>query len=201
MKNYFIIHGSFGSSQDHWFPWLENQIKCGGGSCYNLDFPVGENRQTYQNWEMVLNSVKRFINEESVFFCHSIACIFLVKYCIRNNIKIGKAIMISGFNQMLGLDEDYDNVNCTMYTNQAEKFKDLCKERVCYLSENDPYVKYDKLIEFAKLIDAKTIISKTAGHFNRVTGYTKFEELLQYVDTKQCVPKFHVNVIQNPRKK
>lgn len=31
MKNYFIIHGSFGSSQDNWFPWLEKKILTGGG--------------------------------------------------------------------------------------------------------------------------------------------------------------------------
>ncbi len=32
MKNYFIIHGSFGSSQENWFPWLENKIiERGGG--------------------------------------------------------------------------------------------------------------------------------------------------------------------------
>ena len=30
MKNYFIIHGSFGSSQENWFPWLEETLKRGG---------------------------------------------------------------------------------------------------------------------------------------------------------------------------
>ena len=181
MKNYFIIHGSFSSSQSNWFPWLEKQIIGQGNQCINLDFPIGENKQTYQNWEMVLNSVKRFINKDSVFFCHSISCIFLVKYCIKNNIKIGKAIFVSGFNQYLGLDEDYDYVNCTMYTNRCGEFKDLCKERVCYMAKNDPYVKWDKLTEFAQLIDAKQVISENAGHFNKDAGYTKFKELLQYV--------------------
>ena len=27
MKNYFIIHGSFGNSKENWFPWLENELK------------------------------------------------------------------------------------------------------------------------------------------------------------------------------
>lgn len=31
MKNYFIIHGSFGNSQENWFPWLEKELS-GGGS-------------------------------------------------------------------------------------------------------------------------------------------------------------------------
>lgn len=56
MKNYFIIHGSFGHSQENWFPWLEEQIKREGASCINLDFPIGVSKQNYSNWEMVLNS-------------------------------------------------------------------------------------------------------------------------------------------------
>lgn len=181
MKNYFIIHGSFGSSQENWFPWLENKIKQQGNLCINLDFPIGAGKQNYQNWEMVLNSVKRFIKEDSVFFCHSISCIFLVKYCVKNNIKIGKVIFVSGFNQYLGLDEDYDDVNCTMYTNRAKEFKNLCKERICYYSKNDPYVKLEKLKEFANLIDAKQIVSSDAGHFNESAGYTQFDDLLKYL--------------------
>lgn len=32
MKNYFIIHGSFGSSGENWFPWLEETlVNIGGG--------------------------------------------------------------------------------------------------------------------------------------------------------------------------
>lgn len=87
--------------------------------------------------------------------------------------------MVAGFNQYLGLDEDFDDVNCTMYTNCAEKFRDLCKQRICYFSDNDPYVRFDKLKEFASLIDAQERLVSGAGHFNKNAGYTKFEELLK----------------------
>ena len=160
---------------------LNNKLSGGGRKCISLDFPIGCGKQNYRNWEMVLDSVKRFINEDSVFFCHSISCIFLVKYCIKNNIEIGDAVLVSGFNNYLGLDEDYDDVNCTMYTNRCEEFKKLCKNRVCYYSKNDPYVKFDKLVEFARAIDAKEIVVDDAGHFNKMAGYTQFKDLLQYV--------------------
>ncbi len=182
MKNYFIIHGSFGNSQENWFPWLENEILRGGEKrCFNLDFPIGVNKQTYQNWEMVLDSIKRFINEDSVFFCHSISCIFLVKYCVKHNLKIGKAVFVSGFNHYLGLDEDFDDVNCTMFTNRTNEFKKLCKERVCFFSYNDPYVTLEKLQEFAEKVDARKVVVKDAGHFNKASGYTKFGELLKEI--------------------
>lgn len=38
MKNYFIIHGSFGNSQENWFPWLEKQIIGGGISASTSTF-------------------------------------------------------------------------------------------------------------------------------------------------------------------
>lgn len=177
-----IIHGSFGNSQSNWFSWLENEIsKNSRGGVFNLDFPIGEDRQNYKNWEMVLDSVKRFITKDSVFFCHSISCIFLVKYCIKNNIKIGKAVFVSGFNQYLGLDEAYDTVNCTMYTTRASEFSKLCKQRVCFYSKNDPYVKLEKLTEFVDLIKATPMCVENAGHFNSESGYTKFEDLLKFI--------------------
>lgn len=130
---------------------------------------------------MVLNSVKRFITPDSVFFCHSISCVFLVKYCVKNNIKIGKAIFVSGFNQYLGLNEDYDDVNCTMFTNRCGEFKNLCSTRICYYSKNDPYVKLEKLEEFASLVDGEKIIIENGGHFNKAAGYLKFNEILKHI--------------------
>lgn len=181
MKNYFIIHGSSGSSQENWFPWLEETLKRGGEQVFNLDFPIGVNRQTYQNWEMVLNSVKRFINEESIFFCHSISCVFLVKYLTRNNLKIGKAIFVSGFNHYLGLGEDFDDVNCTMFTNKLGEIESLAKERICIYSKNDPYVRLEKLEEFAKETKAKEVCIEDGGHFNTASGYNTFEFLLSLI--------------------
>ncbi len=181
MKNCFIIHGSFGDANEQWLPWLESELERGGVRVYNLDYPTGIDRQNYNNWEIVLDSVRRYITPDSVFICRSISCIFLVKYCIKHNLKIGKAIMMSGFNQMLGLNEEYDYVNCTMYTNRIEEFKNLCKERICYYSENDPYVPLNKLKEFIIKIDAKPILVKNAGHFNTDSGYAQFEELLKLI--------------------
>ncbi len=31
MKNYFIIHGTFGHNKENWFPWLETELKNQGG--------------------------------------------------------------------------------------------------------------------------------------------------------------------------
>lgn len=64
-----------------------------------------------------------------------------------------------------------------MYTDEIEKFIPLCKQRVCYYSKNDPYIKLEALQDFAKSINAKEIVYEKAGHFNEKAGYTSFDDL------------------------
>ena len=95
MKNYFIIHGTFGHNQENWFGWLENKLTQQGFNVYNFNYPtpIGHN---FENWSKVLDQAKKHINDESVFICHSSAPIFLIKYCLTNNLKIGKLISVCG---------------------------------------------------------------------------------------------------------
>ena len=62
MKNYFIIHGSYGHSKENWFPWLEEKIKQKGYDVFNFNYPT-PNGQNFENWSKVLDQVKDKINE------------------------------------------------------------------------------------------------------------------------------------------
>lgn len=179
MKNYFIIHGSYGHSKENWFPWLEEKIKQKGYDVFNFNYPT-PNGQNFKNWSKVLDQVKDKINEESIFICHSIGCVFLAKYCINNNLKIEKCIFVSGCNNYFSL-ENFDKINKDMYTDEIYKFIDLCNKRICIYSKDDPYLKIDALENFAKAIKAETYIYENAGHFNENAGYTTFEDLLKLI--------------------
>ena len=91
MKNYFIIHGTFGHNKENWFPWLEQELVNLGYEVFNFNYPTPKGHN-FENWSKVLDQAKDKITEESVFICHSSAPIFLIKYCLTNNIKIGKLI-------------------------------------------------------------------------------------------------------------
>ncbi|MBQ8424470.1 MAG: alpha/beta hydrolase [Clostridia bacterium] len=177
MKNYFIIHGTYGHNKENWFPWLENKLKEQGYEVFNFNYPTPEGHN-FENWSKVLDKVKDKINNESVFVCHSIGCVFLAKYCLSNNIRIGKCIFVSGCNNYYFL-EDFDKINKFMYTDEINKFINLCNERICIYSKDDPYIKIDALESFAQSINAKKIIYEKAGHFNEKAGYTEFEDLLK----------------------
>ena len=180
MRNYVIIHGSFGNSQEHYLPWLKKQLEKEGGEVVCLDFPIGVGKQCYKNWETKLNEYKNKINKDTIFIGRSIGPIFAIKYIMENNLKINKLIAVSGFNNYSVDGGDYDKVNESMFVDNLNKFKQHCNEVVCVISENDPYVKLHALKDFAQQLAVKIINIKDGGHFNADSGYgEKFEQLLE----------------------
>ena len=80
MNNYIIIHGSFGSKDGNWFPWLKKELE---DREYKVDvpqMPVGVGNQNFENWEKELNKLS--INEKTTIIAHSIAPVFICKYLV-----------------------------------------------------------------------------------------------------------------------
>ena len=181
VKNYFIIHGSFGNSKEHYLPWLKKELE-GKGEVICIDFPIGKDLQNYDAWEQTLLKYKDKINKDSVFIGRSIAPIFIIKFCLKNNFNIKKLISVSGFNCFIN-NPEYDYVNKSFLLNSIDEFKNHCNEIVCFYSDNDPFVPFFQLDIFARCLDSKKVILHGAGHFNSDSGYKeKFEDLLYYID-------------------
>ena len=182
-NNYILIHGSFGSPFVNWFPWLRKELESKELEVYTPDFPTGVGYQNYQNWSKVLKCYLEagIINENTTFYAHSIAPIFVCKFLVENKIKVKRLVFVCGFNNYLGINEEYDNVNESMYFDNLEDIKNYCNDIICYYSDNDPYVKYEKEKEFADTIATKQILINNGGHLNAESGYTEFEDLLKFI--------------------
>lgn len=182
-NNYFIIHGSFGNPFVNWIPYLRNKIEISGGEVYTPDFPTGVSYQNYENWSKLLMIYLEsgIINENTVIFAHSIAPIFICKFLVNNKIKVKRLVFVCGFNNYLGINEDYDAVNESMYFDNLVDIKNYCDDIVCFYSNNDPYVKYQAEKEFADTITDNQIMISGGGHLNSESGYQEFEELLKYI--------------------
>ena len=182
-NNYFIIHGSFGNPYVNWIPYLRNKIEISGGEVYTPDFPTGVSYQTYENWSKLLMAYVEsgIINENTVIFAHSIAPIFVCKFLVSNKLKVKRLVFVCGFNNYLGINQDYDSVNESMYFDNLVDIKNYCDDIVCLYSNNDPYVKYQAEKEFADAITDNQIMISGGGHLNSESGYQEFEELLKYI--------------------
>ena len=177
MKKYFIVHGSYGTANEHYIPWLKTELENRGDKVIALNFPIGKDVQTYDSWSMVLDKYKNEIDEETIFIGRSIGPIFIIKYLIENNLKIKSLYSISGFNCFINIP-DYDYVNKTFFLDEIKDVDKLIAKRVCFISKNDPYVPYYLLDMFTHNLKAEVVLKENAGHFNEDSGYSKFVELL-----------------------
>ena len=182
-NNFFIIHGSYASPFSNWIPWLRSNIEDNGYTVYTPDFPSGVGYQNYTNWSKLLNSYveANLIGENTTIFAHSIGPIFVCKYLIENKIKVNRLVFVCGFNNYLGINEEYDNVNQSMYIDNLSDIKEYCDDIICLYSDNDPYVSFDVEKEFADTITEHQHIIFDGGHLNSEFGYDEFDKLLEYI--------------------
>lgn len=182
-NNYLLVHGSFSSPFSNWIPWLRNKIEEQGETVYTPDLPSGVGYQTYESWSKIMKCYveANIINENTVIFAHSIAPVFISKFLVENKIKVKRCIFVCGFNNYLGINEEYDAVNKSMYFDNLSDVKNYCDDIVCFYSDNDPYVKYEVEKEFADATATKQIMISGGGHLNSESGYQEFQELLKYL--------------------
>lgn len=179
MYDYVIIHGSYGSPFENWFPWLYGELTAKGKNVLVPQFPCGEGIQNYDNWRKVLDSYKHLINENTTIIGHSLSPAFVVDYLINNNLKVNDLIFAAPFYGLINIPE-FDAVNSPFFTKKHfDRIGKLSNRRICFISRNDPYVPNDLSESFAKEIAAQIIYVDNAGHFNASAGYTKFECLLE----------------------
>ena len=174
---YLIIHGSFGSKDGNWFPWLKEKLEEKSEEVILPQMPVGVGKQNFDSWAAVLDELN--IDEQTTIIAHSIAPVFVCKYLIARKRKVAKLIFVCGFNNYLGINEEFDTVNQPMFTDNLARIKEYCNDITCLYSDNDPYVPLEVEKEFADTLTDKQIIIHNGGHLNTESGYTKFDELLK----------------------
>ena len=153
MKNYIVLHGSFGSKDGNWFPWLREELENKNKEVAVPQMPVGVGNQNFDNWSKEFGKLK--INENTIIIAHSIAPVFVCKYLIINKIKVKKLIFVCGFNNYLGIDKDFDAVNEPMFIDNIEDVKKYCDDIVCYYS--DFFCPFEVIQNFLIIKTARTI--------------------------------------------
>jgi predicted alpha/beta hydrolase family esterase len=68
-----------------------------------------------------------------------------------------------------------------MYFDNLKDVKQYANEIICFYSDNDPYVRYEKEKEFADRISTEQVMLNNAGHINAETGFDTFEDIVSYL--------------------
>ena len=186
MTNIIIVHGTCGTPEENWFPWLKDELTKLDCNVFVPKFPTPKN-QSLKSWLEVFKDYEKYLDKNTIIVGHSLAPAFLLSVLENLNNPIKAAFFVAGFvGEPLGI-EKFDKLNKT-FTSKTfnwEKVIKNCKKFFVYSSSNDPYVPISKGEDLAKKLKTKLITIKNAGHFSAGTGgYTTFDILLEKIKSE-----------------
>ncbi len=149
-----LIHGTFGSPEENWFPWMKEELEQLGHQVAVPRFPTPQN-QSIETWRAHFYQYETLIDEDSILIGHSLGVAFLLD-SIKRSKSIRTVFLVSGFTGLLG-EKTFDDLNKTFVQRdiQWKAIKKKCTYFFVYHSDNDPYVPITYATELAqKLEDA-----------------------------------------------
>ncbi len=181
MANVFIIHGTGGSPEINWFPWLKKELENLGCKVFVPKFPTPEN-QSLESWLEVFEKYRKYLDENSIVVGHSLGPAFLLSVIENLDKPIKASFFVSGFIGFLN-NPDFDGLNKTFVDKRFDwnKIRKNCKRFYVINSDNDPYVPLEKGKHIAEKLGAELVVLKNAGHISQESGYTKFGLLLEMI--------------------
>lgn len=184
--NAFIIHGTGGSPEGNWFPWLKERLESIGVTTYVPRFPLNE-EQSLTNWMNEFDKYREYLNEDSIIIGHSLGPGFILNILENIDFKIRAAFLVSPFLGAVN-NEYYDARNKTFVIDKDfdfEKIKKHCSKFYTYHGNDDPYVPLAKAEYVTEKLGAQFKVIEGGGHLNAEFNYFQFEVL--YEDIKETV--------------
>lgn len=180
MKTAIIFHGTKGSPEENWFPWLKDELEKLNYKVFVPRFPTPEN-QNLNSWLKVFKNYKKYLKKDTILIGHSIGCAFILDILERIGTKANTCYLIAGFLGLLNIEVDKWNKTISDKEFNWKKIKNNCNKFILFYSDNDPYVPITKAEELKEKLNAQLILVKGSGHFNKASGYIQFEKLLKKI--------------------
>jgi uncharacterized protein len=166
----YIIHGYMAHPENHWFPWLKNNLDAIGVETDILLMPDSSNPKVNE-WISFLQKTIHRHDERTFFVAHSLGCITLLRYLnIMDTMdRIGGMILVSGFAESLPLHPELDEFTDTHIDYRA--IMGIAPKRSVIVSDNDLIVPPELTITFCSKLNASLVEVKGGGHFMGSEGF------------------------------
>ncbi|HNY25339.1 MAG TPA: alpha/beta hydrolase [Alphaproteobacteria bacterium] len=177
-KKIIILHGTGGSPEGNWFPWLKEKLERHGNIVYVPKLPTPEN-QSLQNWLVAFYNQVPSLDENTILIGHSCGAAFILNILEKLNKPVKESVFVSGFINKLG-NKYFDDLNETFIENNFdwERIKSNAGKITILYGDNDPYIPLKAAQRLAEKLKQPITIIKNGGHLNAEFGFTKFDELL-----------------------
>ena len=181
MTRAFILHGTEGSPNSNWFPWLKDVLERRDVTVTVPRFQTPD-RQSLESWRGTFMSDLGKWNKETnrILIGHSCGATLALRVLEENFLPITATYLVSGFVGPIG-NEKYDKLNETFFEQPFgwPTIKKAAGKAFVYHGTNDPYVPLHHGETIAKGLGVDLIKIPGGKHLNAEAGFTKFERLWQ----------------------
>lgn len=184
MKKAYLVHCWDGTSNDGWYPWIEEELKKYNVQVIRFDMPNTDTPKI-EEWVNTLDSKVSELNNNIYFIGHSIGCQTIMRYLeTKETTKIGGILFVAPWLDLLPeaiKDEDsYNTAYPWIHTSiNFAKIKEFSNNINCIFSDNDYFVSLNQEKEFKDKLNAKTLIVKEKGHINQDDNVYELQEILE----------------------
>lgn len=177
MSRAIILHGTGGSPEGNWFPWLGGELTEAGASVLIPRFPTPEG-QSLDCWMEVFARQAGELRGDDVVIGHSMGCGFALRMLEGAREPVRASFFAAGFLGAIG-NEYYDNLNASFFDEDIDwdRIRENAGIVKCYRGSDDPYVPAAKGEEFGRIMGCKPVVIEGGGHLNADRGFSKFELL------------------------
>lgn len=188
MKRVFIVHGWDGKSDQHWLPWLKNELESRGFLVSVPEMPESENPKK-NVWVKHLADLVKTPDRDTYFVGHSIGCKAVLRYLetLMPGEKVGGAVLVAGWITLTNMSgrtpEEIKVINDWVNPPfDYNKIRSHCENFIAIFSDDDPEVPLEQNKEtYEKNLGAKTIIEHGKGHFTADEGVTDLPSALDSI--------------------
>jgi uncharacterized protein len=187
VKNALILHGTGGSSQENWFPWLKVELEKREYRVWVPDLPQADRPDAKQWTEFLLANPDWAFNEDSIIIGHSAGAveIFALLQSLPEGTQINLAILVAAFTEDLATQSNWSELTGLFTTPFAfDTIKRRARQFVFVHSDNDPYCPVEYARDLATLTGGQLVLLPDRQHFSAslTPPVTKLSELLPIIE-------------------
>lgn len=180
-KRVIIVHGWGESPTNDWLGWATEAFQAKGYEVITPEMPDTDN-PVIEKWVEHLRTVASVVDENTYFIGHSIGCQTIIRFLEIADMKAGGAIFVAGWFDLTNQDEEEQEIAKPWIETPIDyaKVKVNLGRSVVVLSDNDPFVPYEKTKrDFETRLGSEVVTISNAGHFTSDDGFGPFPQLLE----------------------
>ena len=176
-KRVFMIHGWGGDSENHWFPWIKNELEKRGFLVFSPQMP-NTNTPKIEEWVPSISKEVGQADDQTYFIGHSLGCQAIIRYLqtLQSETRIGGAVFVAGWYDLKKEIEDEKEI-AEPWVNEFrddKKIKDIINGKaIAIFSDNDPVILQENQKSWKEKIGAKIVIEHNKRHFTEEEGVTE----------------------------